>query len=75
MAFLRKEKKETSTYLRIVQSYRSEASKSRHKTLYNLGKAKNYSACVLKKQEFAVIDMAVKVKKNVESSVILRKKE
>ena len=75
MAFLRKEKKGIATYLQIVQSYRSEDGKSRHITLYNLGKAKNYSACVLKKQEFAVIDMAVKVKKNVESSVILRKKE
>lgn len=49
MAFLRKEKKGNSTYLRIVESYRSEEGKSKHRTLYNLGKAENYSAEALKK--------------------------
>jgi transposase len=43
MAFLRKEKKGNATYLRIVQSYRSQDGKSKHRTLYNLGKAENYS--------------------------------
>jgi len=49
MAFLRKEKKGNATYLRIVQSYRSPEGKSKHRTLYNLGKAENYSASALKK--------------------------
>ena len=49
MAFLRKEKKGKATYLRIVQSYRSEDGKSKHRTLYNLGKAENYSSDALKK--------------------------
>ena len=49
MAFLRKEKKGNATYLRIVQSYRSEDGKSKHRTLYNLGKAENYSPDALKK--------------------------
>jgi transposase len=49
MAFLRKEKKGNATYLRIVQSYRSEDGKSKHRTLYNLGKAENYSSDALKK--------------------------
>jgi len=49
MAFLRQDKKQTGTYLRIVQSYRSEDGKSRHKTLYNLGKVEDYSPSALKK--------------------------
>jgi len=49
MAFLRQEKKGTSTYLRIVESYRGDDGKSRHRTLYNLGKAEDYSCEALKK--------------------------
>jgi transposase len=49
MAFLRREKKGAATYLRIVQSYRSEDGKSKHRTLYNMGKAEDYSASALKK--------------------------
>ena len=49
MAFLRKEKKGKATYLRIVQSYRSQDGKNKHRTLYNLGKAENYSPDALKK--------------------------
>lgn len=49
MAFLRQEKKGTSTYLRVVESYRGEDGKSKHRTLYNLGKAEDYSADALKK--------------------------
>jgi len=49
MAFLRQEKKKSGTYLRIIQSYRSEDGKSRHRTLYNLGKAEDYSPSALKK--------------------------
>jgi len=49
MAFLRKEKKNAGTYLRIVQSYRDEQGKSRHRTLYNLGKVEDYEPSALKK--------------------------
>ena len=41
MAFLRAEKKKSGTYLRIVQSYKSDG-KSKHKTLYSLGKLEDY---------------------------------
>jgi transposase len=49
MAFLRHETKGASTYLRIVESYRGDDGKSKHRTLYNLGKAEDYSAQALKK--------------------------
>ncbi|MFN8254235.1 MAG: IS1634 family transposase [Bacteroidales bacterium] len=49
MAFLRKERKDTGTYIRIVQSYRDEQGKSRHRTLYNLGKIEDYEPAALKK--------------------------
>lgn len=42
MAFLRIEKKSSGRYLRIVQSYKDEQGKSRHKTLYSLGKVEDY---------------------------------
>jgi hypothetical protein len=48
MAFLRREKKGESTYLRIIESYRDVEGKSKHRTLYNLGKAEDYSAQALK---------------------------
>jgi len=43
MPFLRAEKKKSGTYLRIVQSFRQDG-KSKHKTLYSLGKLEDYSA-------------------------------
>jgi hypothetical protein len=49
MPFSRHEKKKSGTYLLIIQSYRSEDGKSRHRTLYNLGKAEDYSPAALKK--------------------------
>lgn len=49
MAFLRQEKKGSGTYLRIIESYRGEDGKSKHRTLYNMGKAEDYSADALKK--------------------------
>lgn len=49
MAFLRQEKKGASTYLRIIESYRGQDGKSKHRTLYNLGKAEDYPAGALKK--------------------------
>ncbi|TVR76002.1 MAG: IS1634 family transposase [Saprospirales bacterium] len=42
MAFLRIERKSSGSYLRIVQSYKDEQGKSRHKTLYSLGKVEDY---------------------------------
>ena len=41
MAFLRVEKKQSGTYLRIVQSYK-ENGVARHKTLHSLGKLEDY---------------------------------
>lgn len=49
MAFLRQEHKDSGTYLRIVQSYRGEDGKNKHRTLYNLGKAEDYSPEALKR--------------------------
>ncbi len=57
MAFLRKEIKGKATYLRIVQSYRSEGGKSKHRTLYNLGKAENYTPEALKKIGAALYEL------------------
>ena len=41
MAFLRVEKKKTGTYLRIVQSYKSDG-KPKHRTVHSLGKVEDY---------------------------------
>jgi len=41
MAFLRAEKKASGTYLRIIQSYKLDG-KSKHRTLYSLGKLEDY---------------------------------
>jgi transposase len=49
MAFLRQEKKGEATYLRIVQSFRDTDGKVRHRTLFNLGKATDYSPEALKR--------------------------
>jgi transposase len=49
MAFLKQDKKGASTYLRIVQSYRDGEGNSKHRTLYNMGKAEDYSPEALKK--------------------------
>ena len=49
MAFLRQGKKGAATYLRIVESYRDPDGKSKHRTLYSLGKAEDYSPGALKK--------------------------
>ena len=42
MAFLRVEKKQSGTYLRIIESYK-ESGKSKHRTLHSLGKVEDYS--------------------------------
>jgi len=49
MAFIRKETKKSGTYLRFVESYRDQEGKSRHRTLFNLGRADSYSAESLKR--------------------------
>jgi len=49
MAFLRQEKKGDATYLRIVHSYRDSDGKNRHRTLFNMGKASDYSPEALKR--------------------------
>ena len=41
MAFLRVEKKQSGTYLRIIESYK-ESGKSKHRTLHSLGKVEDY---------------------------------
>jgi len=43
MAFVKKEKKASGTYLRVVHGYRDNNGKIKHKTLINLGKAENYT--------------------------------
>lgn len=49
MAFIRKETRKSGNYLRVVESYRDADGKSRHRTLYNLGKAQDYSPESFKK--------------------------
>lgn len=49
MAFLKTDKKVSGTYLRIVESYRAKKGSSKHKTLYHLGKAEDYSLQTLKR--------------------------
>lgn len=49
MAFIRKEVKKSGTYVRFVESYRDENGKSRHRTVFNLGKAEDYTAASLKR--------------------------
>jgi transposase len=48
MAYLKKEKKSSGTYLKIVESYRNKDGSPRQKTLYNIGKAENFSNSTLK---------------------------
>jgi len=42
MAFLRSDKKKSGTYLRIIESYK-EGGRSKHRTLYSLGKLEDYT--------------------------------
>lgn len=43
MPFLRIEKKESGTYLRILESYRDTSGRPTHRILYSLGKAEDYT--------------------------------
>jgi transposase len=57
MAFLRIEKKKSGTYLRIVQSYKEDG-KSKHRTLYSLGKAEDYTSDQLHNIAQKLIELA-----------------
>jgi transposase len=48
MAFLKQDKKEAGTYLRLVRSYRDEYGHSRHDTICSMGKVEDYSEAELK---------------------------
>jgi len=49
MAFIKIEKKDSGTYLRLVESYRDEEGKSKHRTVATLGKAEDFSKKTLRK--------------------------
>jgi transposase len=70
MAFLRQEKKESGTYLRIVQSYRDIDGKSKHRTLYNLGKSEDYSSEALKKIGQALYELGGGTIEELESKIL-----
>lgn len=57
MSFLRIEKKKSGTYLRILESYRDEKGKARHRILFNLGKVEDYSAEQLKKMGLKLYEL------------------
>lgn len=69
MAFLRAEKKKSGTYLRIVQSYR-EAGKTRHKTLYSLGKVEDYPKGQLERIAYKLLSLEKVNIKDVKESGI-----
>jgi transposase len=58
MAFLKREKKKSGTYLKIVESHRNNSGKSAHRTLYNLGKAEDYSPQALRNLGKAFLELA-----------------
>ncbi len=57
MAFIRIEKKKSGSYIRIVESYRDENNLTKHKTLYNLGKAEYYKPEQLKRMGAALFEL------------------
>ena len=59
MAFLRAEKKASGTYLRIIQSYKLDG-KSKHKTLYSLGKLEDYDVNQLERIAKKLLELAGK---------------
>ncbi len=56
MAFLRAEKKASGTYLRIIQSYKLDG-KSKHKTLYSLGKLEDYDVNQLERIAKKILEL------------------
>ena len=67
MAFIRKEIKNSVTYLRMIESYRDTDGKSRHRTLYNMGKAKDYSPESLKKMGLLLYELGGGSREDLES--------
>lgn len=57
MAFLRVEKKKSGTYLRIVESYKTDG-KAKHRTLYSLGKQEDYTAPQLQAIASKLLELA-----------------
>lgn len=49
MAFIKTEKKKSGTYLRLVESYRDETGKPKHRTVATLGKAEDFSKKTLRR--------------------------
>jgi hypothetical protein len=49
MAFIKTEKKKSGTYLRLVESYRDETGKPRHRAIATLGKAEDFSKKTLRR--------------------------
>jgi transposase len=73
MAFIRKETKKSGTYLRMVESYRDADGKSRHRTLYNLGKAQDYSPESLKKMGQVLYELGGGTVEELESKLLKEK--
>jgi len=59
MAFLRVDKKKSGHYMRILQSYK-ENGKSKHRTLYSLGKVEDYTAKQLENIAEKLLELAGK---------------
>lgn len=59
MAFIKTEKKANGIYLRIVESYR-EGSKTKHRTLYSLGKVEDYTLSELERIGLKFLELAGK---------------
>ena len=57
MAFLRVEKKQSGSYLRIIESYREDG-KTKQRTLYSMGKAEDYSPDQLESIAQKLMDLA-----------------
>lgn len=49
MSFVRVEKKPSGSYIRILESYRDESGKVKHRSLHNLGRVEDYSRDQLKR--------------------------
>ncbi len=67
MAFLRAEKKTSGTYLRIIQSYKLDG-KSKHRTLYSLGKLEDHDVDQLARIAKKLLEL---VDKNIVPSLVL----
>ncbi|MEM9548405.1 MAG: IS1634 family transposase [Bacteroidota bacterium] len=57
MPFLRIEKKSSGTYLRILESYRTNEGKPTHRTLYSLGKVEDYTPEQLRRMGIKLFEL------------------